>query len=245
VSLFALFLFVVISLLIVRVGEKALVMTGLSRDVAGFQSISCFFGVGFTTNEAEMIVAHPVRRRIAAHLIIAGNIGLTGALSTLIVTFIQNDPDWLDHMIPLDGLGGFLLKIVAIVVCIYLIVWVFALKPTKSILDVLIERSLRRFYRVRIVDYETILRTEDGYSVMQVMIEEDNELVGSTLGGARLGSRGVLVLNIKRLNGDSIGTPHLTTEIMSGDQLTVYAQERLIPEVLMSNPTRGMAIESR
>jgi Trk K+ transport system NAD-binding subunit len=129
------------------------------------------------------------------------------------------------------------------VLCVYLIVWVFALKPTKSILDVLIERSLRRFYRVRIVDYETVLRTEDGYSVMQVVIEDGNELVGSTLAGAQLGSRGVLVLNIKRASGDSIGTPHPTTEVMSGDQLTVYGQERVIPEVLMSTP-KSVTIES-
>ena len=52
--LFALLIIVAVALLIVRIGATALMMTGLSRDVAEFQAISCFFGVGFTTNEAEI-----------------------------------------------------------------------------------------------------------------------------------------------------------------------------------------------
>ncbi len=39
-------------------------MTGLSWDAASFQSYSAFFGVGFTTREAELVVNHPIRRRI-------------------------------------------------------------------------------------------------------------------------------------------------------------------------------------
>jgi hypothetical protein len=238
-TIFALFLFVAVSLLIVRIGEKAFVKTGLSHDVAGFQALSCFFGVGFTTNESELIVRHPVRRRIAAHLIIAGNIGLTGALSTLIVTFIQNEPDWLDHLISIGGLGGFLLKILAIVMCVYLIVWMFALKPTRSVLDWMIERWLKRFTTVHVIDYEAVLRSGDGFSVMQIEVEPTCTLVGSTLAGELLGSRGVLVLNIKRADGEHVPTPHPTTEIMAGDLLTVYGKEDVIPRVFESNAARS------
>ncbi|MDZ4851234.1 MAG: hypothetical protein SGI77_18250 [Pirellulaceae bacterium] len=47
---------------------------------------SAFFGVGFTTREAELVVNHPVRRRIIRDLILAGNIGLTSSLATLVAT---------------------------------------------------------------------------------------------------------------------------------------------------------------
>lgn len=67
---------------------------------------------------------------------------------------------------------------------------------------------------------------------MQVEIEAGNELIGSTLAGAALGSRGVLILNIKRSDGEIIGTPHPTTELRAGDLLTVYGLEELIPLVL-------------
>ena len=46
-SLIALLTIVVISLIIVRIGSQALMMTGLSWDTASFQSYSAFFGVGF------------------------------------------------------------------------------------------------------------------------------------------------------------------------------------------------------
>ena len=79
-----------VSLLAIRAGSTALMMTGLSWDTASFQSYSAFFGVGFTTREAEMVVNHPVRRRIIRDLILAGNIGVTSAAATLIATMVQN-----------------------------------------------------------------------------------------------------------------------------------------------------------
>ena len=231
-TLLALLIIIIIALVIVRIGAKALMMTGLSRDVAEFQAISCFFGVGFTTNEAEMIVGHPVRRKIASHLIIAGNIGLTGALSTLIVTFVSNEPDWFNELIPFEGAGLFFFELVVILAALLLIIGVFRLRITKAMLDRLIEYSLRRFHQLRTIDYETVLRSGDGFSIMQVEIEPENPLIGSTLAGASLGTKGVLVLTIRRVDGRSIDTPHPTTEIAAGDLLTVYGREVVIPDVL-------------
>lgn len=230
--LLALLVIVFVALLIVRIGAKAMMMTGLARDVAEFQAMSCFFGVGFTTSESEMIVGHPARRKIASHLIIAGNIGLTGALSTLIVTFVQNEPDWLDEIIPLSGSSAFFMKLGIILGGILFIGGLFRLSITKALLDRIIEFTLGRVHGVRAIDYETVLRTGDGYSVMQVELESGNELIGSTLAGAALGSKGVLILNIKRRDGAIIGAPHPTTELCAGDLLTVYGDEDLMLAVL-------------
>lgn len=230
--LLALLIIVVIALLIVRIGAKALMMTGLGRDVAEFQAISCFFGVGFTTSEAEMIMANSARRKIASHLIIAGNIGLTTALSTLIITFMEDEPKWVDDLSPFDGSEGFFFKLSVIAVGLVAITLVYKTPMVKRLLDFVIERSLRRYHEVRAIDYETVLHSGDGFSVMQVEIEPGNDLIGSTLAGAALGTKGVLVLNIKRAGGESIGTPHPTTEINAGDMLTVYGREEIIPRVL-------------
>lgn len=230
--LLALLVIIVVALLMVRIGAKAMMMTGLSREIAEFQAMSCFFGVGFTTNESEMIVGHPARRKIASHLIIAGNIGLTGALSTLIVTFVQDEPDWIDEIFPLSGSSAFFIKLAIILGGILFIGGVFRLSITKALLDRIIEYTLEHFQGVRAIDYETVLRTGAGYSVMQVEIESKNELVGSTLAGASLGSRGVLILNIRRADGSIIGTPHPTTAIDPGDLLTVYGEEKNVLSIL-------------
>ena len=84
-ALLALLTIVIFALLVVRVGAKALMMTGMSWDAASFQAYSAFFGVGFTTKEAEMVVDHPIRRRIIKQLILFGNIGLTSAFATLVL----------------------------------------------------------------------------------------------------------------------------------------------------------------
>ena len=88
-SFIALLFIVAVSLLIVRLGANALILTGMSAAAAQFQAASAFFGVGFTTSEAEMVMRHNVRRRIILHLIIAGNIGLTSALATIIVSIMS------------------------------------------------------------------------------------------------------------------------------------------------------------
>jgi len=44
---------VTISITVLRIGSVALVMTGLSKDLAILQAKSAFSGVGFTTNGSE------------------------------------------------------------------------------------------------------------------------------------------------------------------------------------------------
>lgn len=66
-GIFAPFIIAAVSTIVVRIGATALMRSGLSCDTASFQSYSAFFGVGFTTREAEMVVNHPLRRRIIRH----------------------------------------------------------------------------------------------------------------------------------------------------------------------------------
>lgn len=59
-----------LSLVITGVTTVALTMTGLSEEAARFQARSAFTGTGFTRNEAESVVNHPVRRRAIMLLMI-------------------------------------------------------------------------------------------------------------------------------------------------------------------------------
>ncbi|WP_227374501.1 hypothetical protein [Haladaptatus halobius] len=79
------------SLLIVRIGSIALQMTGLSPNVASFQSVSAFSGAGYTTEEAEQTVSTPGRRKTVKALIRLGSIGLVGALASLTLSFTKTN----------------------------------------------------------------------------------------------------------------------------------------------------------
>lgn len=235
--LLALFFIAAVALVVVRIGATALMMTGLSRDVADFQAVSCFFGVGFTTSEAEMIVSHPVRRKIATHLIITGNIGLTGALSTLILTFVSPEQDWLDHLIELvfgTSQGSvFFVKILLILAVIVLISLMFRLRPVRVLLEWIIRYSLERASVVRAMDYDTLLRARDGYVVSQFEVDPGHPHIGKSLGDIGLGSRGVLVIGIYREGGPYIGAPRRTTLIQAGDILTVYGEDSVLRHELI------------
>lgn len=231
-SILALFFIAIVSWIIVQAGATALKMTGLSRSVAEFQAISCFFGVGFTTSEAEMIVTHPMRRRIASHLIVIGNIGLTSAVGAFILTFTDDQPDFLNRLLQSDEPVSFVFRLGAVLVGVGIIAVFFRLGFVKRVIDIIIQASLKRTGAIRVMDYETVLRSNAGFSVMQVELDPKSVHIGRTLAGAQLGSSGVLVLSIQRESGEQIGTPHPTSPLLVGDVLTVYGHEDAIKEVL-------------
>jgi hypothetical protein len=176
-----------VSLLAVRTATKALTMTGLSYDTASFQSYSAFFGVGFTTREAEMVVNHPVRRRIIRDLILVGNVGLTSSLATLVASMMQTSNQY--H--PLLIIGGVVSGVLAVT---YLghIRWV------RKNLDRLIEYSLVSAGLVHAMDYELLLRVDHGYCVSEFLLEKDNPLIGRPLRDSRPWDQGVIVMAIRR-----------------------------------------------
>lgn len=219
-SLLTLLIIITVSLIVVRVGSTALMMTGLSFDTASFQSYSAFFGVGFTTKEAELVVDHPVRRRIIRDLILAGNIGLTSALATLIVTFVQIETPggmfkaggWI-----LGGLVGF--------------VTLANLPIVKRVLDWGIRKSLEKAGVIHALDYELLLRVSSGYCISEVEVNGDCRLANRTLRESRPADMGVIVLGISR-GGDFIGTPGPEETILINDVITVYGHDDKIREIV-------------
>jgi len=233
VSIIVLLLIVFASLFIAWIGATALMMTGLSRSVAKFQAISCFFGVGFTTAEAEMIVTHPVRRKIASHLIILGNLGITGALGALIVTMVKSDPDWVNHLFGIEGQSK-VFHLLTVAGVFGVAVLVFRLGFVHRLIEATILYSLERSGVVRAMDYETLLRAREGYVVSEYEIDPGHPFIGKTLEALALGKNGVLVLGVLRDSGEYEPTPTKLTAIEEGDVLIVYGKEAGLRETLLA-----------
>ena len=217
----ALFVITVISLLAIRIGATALMMTGLSWDTASFQSYSAFFGVGFTTKEAEMVVNHPVRRRIIRDLIFAGNIGLTSALATLIVTVLQDDK----RMNPLVVVGS-------LIGGILLLMLLFRVGFFQRVLDHLLRRALEKAGLVRALDYELLLRIQSGFCVSEIEIMPDTCLAGHMLKKTRPAEWGVLIMAIAREGKVISGIPGPRTIVEAGDVVTAYGHETDLKKLL-------------
>jgi hypothetical protein len=222
-SFLALLVIVLVALMVVKLGSSALQLTGMSEPVALFQAASAFFGVGFTTQEAEQVVNHPVRRRIILHLIIAGNIGLTSALATLLVTFMQSGE---------RGLGGTFIWLGITAIVIVTIGLFLNLKVVKSPLDRFLKYTLMKSGLRKIVDYDYLLNLRDGFCVFDGEIGATHPWIGKTLGEARPADEGLIVLGIYREDGSFIGAPKKETFIEAEDVLMVYGKNEDIRNAL-------------
>lgn len=85
-ALVAVLVIFAVSLVVIRLGSLALVMTGLSPEVASFQALSAFSGAGYTTDEAEETVSSPARRNIVKTLIRLGSVGIVTAIFSLVAS---------------------------------------------------------------------------------------------------------------------------------------------------------------
>ncbi|MGB3182020.1 MAG: TrkA C-terminal domain-containing protein [Cyclobacteriaceae bacterium] len=213
-SLISLIVVIALSLLVTKVAATSLEHTGLSRQSAKFQARSAFTGVGFTTNEAEKVVNHPVRRRIILTLMLLGNAGIITAVASLMLTLWNSDDTTLDVKYRIMILFGALL-----------LLWLISQsKSFDKVLNRLINYALKKYTRLNVRDYSNLLQLSRGYGISELLIESTDWLNGKTLLEADLKGEGVNVLAVKRKNREFVGVPQGTTEIIEGDTLILYGK---------------------
>lgn len=206
-----------VSIVIIRVATSALVLTGMARESARFQARSAFLGVGFTTAEAESIVGHPVRRRIAMWLMWSGNAGIVSVVGSLVISFGGGGPT-LGRVATIAG-GLLLLGVVA------------RSRWVERATTAVIERMLHRFTDVETRDYAGLLHIRGGWTIDELQVEAGDWIAGRPLGELGLRDEGILVLGIERADGDYEGAPHGDDTAAAGDVLVLYGRRARIAEL--------------
>lgn len=200
-----------ISLIVIRVGTMALMLTGLSREASRFQAHSAFTGVGYTTEESESIVEHPVRRHLTMGLMMLGNIGMATVIATLTATLLseRTSEHW-ELSFGVLALGVLLL-------------WALA-KSTwvEQQLNRPIAWALRQFSNLDVRDYVSLLELSSGFTVSELKVEPSDWVAGKTLVELGLAREGVLVLGIHHQNGPYVGAPSGQSMICAYDTLVIY-----------------------
>lgn len=211
IAIATLLVVVTMTLVVNRVGAIALTATGLSSEVAHLQARSALTGVGFTTAESELVVNHPVRRRILLSLMLVGNAGLVTIIATLVVSLAESG-DSTSALTRLGTLVGGLL----------LILFAARSKLIDRLLTRVISWALRRFTDLEVRDYIQLLDLASNYAVAELGAESDSWLVEHELADLHLPAEGVLVLGVRRADGSFIGAPRGNTAIHQHDTLIVY-----------------------
>jgi hypothetical protein len=201
--------------LTLRVGTAILVVTGLSRDIARFQVRSAFFGVGFTTSEAEAVINHPIRRRVIQTLMLFGAVGITGVIGSAAVTLARNE-------------GSVLVPILTLAAGLAVLWRLTSWPALDRLIARLFERLLRRWTDLDTHDYHALLRLSSDYVIRQVALAPDGVLDGRTLGEVLPEVSGVVLLGIERADGGYIGAPPPDAVLHGGDTVTVYGRDEVL-----------------
>jgi hypothetical protein len=209
-----------LSLIVVRVAAEALILTGLSREAAGFQARSAWTGTGFTTAESESVVGHPVRRQIISLLMLLRGAGLVTAASALMLSFIA-----------VEDRGQGLLRLLVLMAGLVAL-WVLARSRwIEQWMSRVIAGALKRMTDIDTRDYAGLLHLAGEYAVMELKLTAGSWLANRTLQELRLPEEGVLVLGISRSDGTYIGAPYGATVACPGETLLLYGRSSRLAEL--------------
>ncbi|HET9732773.1 MAG TPA: TrkA C-terminal domain-containing protein [Acidimicrobiales bacterium] len=217
IAIASLLIVLTLSLLVTRVATVILVATGMSRQAARFQARSAFTGSGFTTQESEQMVAHPLRRRVAMTLMLLGHAGVVAAAGTLIIGFRNGSGQWRSIVELLVGLTALLL--------------VSRSQWVDRRLTRLIRRLLARHTDIPTRDVATLLDLTGHYSVSELMVEADDWIASRPLAELGLRDEGIAVLGISRKDGGHVGVPTGGTVIRPDDTVIVYGRTEALDEL--------------
>ena len=219
IAILTLIFVIAFSMLISKIATIALMHTGMSRERARFQSRSAFTGAGFTTSESEVVVKHPVRRKIIMILILLGNAGIVTAISSLILGFVGGGTS-----------TAYLRNFSLLFAGIGLLYLSTRSKRLDQLLERVINRAISRHTDLRPQKFETLMTVMEDYEVTEVSAKDNDWLQDSTLADLKLTDEGILVLGIIR-EDIYIGVPRGRYKIKEGDKLIVYGKADQISDL--------------
>ena len=213
IGILTLIFVIALSMLITKIAAIALTHTGMERDRARFQARSAFTGSGFTTSESELVMNHPIRRKIILNLLLLGNAGLVTAVSSLILGFSG----------PATALG----KLEAFLLLLGGLLLLFLVTRSKRLdrfLDKVINRLLAKYTDIRPKKFEKLLTVMENFEIVELDASDNDWIQGHTLAELKLNEEGILVLGIINRDEKYNGIPRGKYKIQDEDRLVVYGK---------------------
>ncbi|MDR4950014.1 TrkA C-terminal domain-containing protein [Neobacillus cucumis] len=213
-----LFIYLVIILAVIEIFVILFQLTGLKVEVSRFQVISMMTGTGFTTGESELILGHPIRRKLAIFLILFGAFSLAVIISS-ISEFLSKGLRAKEIFI---GTGA--------VIAVFL---VLKIESVRRRLAKVFHREMK--LKIELADLpvrDVFLKNKEDL-LLHLSIYEDSTLVHRTINEAirEHDELELVVLFIQR--GDVRIHKHLyDTRLHEGDQLLIYGVKDVVLTVL-------------
>ncbi len=217
-----------VSLVLTRMVTGALIATGLPVPVARFQARSAFTTVGFTTAEAESVVANPQRRTIVSWAMLIGNLGTPTLIVTVILAFAAPGPG--------DTASRLLVFAVGAAVLLILVSNRFV---ERALVQLGRRLALRRLASQTREEFEELLTLDEDNVVGQIMLRRDPAGSNATVLGFEHAARDLRVLAIRRAGDDRgafLGTVSVDTRLKPGDEIVAYGPRASFAELVHETP---------
>lgn len=211
-------LFLSIWLLVLWTGSIALEATGLERSKSRFQALSALTGTGFTTSQSEMIVEHPVRRKIVTYLIFIGNTGIA-AFIILLVLYARS------------GIAAPSMVLVGITLGVLVLIALFIWLGLIDRLTGLILRLAGRGQSTSSITVDMLLRQPDDYALVCFPLSAKSHMAGKKLEDLCREQENVTVLSLERRNNVT-HYPKPDETLSSGDRILCYGKMDDITAIL-------------
>jgi hypothetical protein len=229
-SVVILIIIVVASLVCVRAGAIALELTGMERDKARFQALSAFTNTGFTTRETEEITNFPIRRKIVTVLIVLGHAGTVSVIATFATSMLQREP-----LYTAMNLG-------IILVSLYLIYRLALWQGLTARMREFFRNQLLKRYELCCPSLEEMLKVNEGFGVVRLVIPKGSPLIGSPLFKLELKKKKVQILSILR-GQEAIAVPRGEDFLLAGDVVICYGDMAVATSLFHTEPGKSALLE--
>ncbi|WP_180960150.1 hypothetical protein [Neobacillus cucumis] len=213
-----LFIYMLIIFAVIEIFVILFRLTGLKVEVSRFQVISMMTGTGFTTGESELILGHPIRRKLATFLILFGAFSLAVIISS-ISQFLS------------EGLRAKEILICAAAVMVLL--GVLKMESVRRVMAKFFNRQMKQTIELADLPIRDVFLNNKEDLLLHLYIYEDSALVNQTFHEAikDYEELDLVLLFIQR--GDiKIRKNLYDTKLHEGDQLLIYGVKEVIFSIL-------------
>lgn len=209
------FIYLFIVFTVIEINTSIFVATGLDRKIARFQVISMLTGTGFTTGESELIIDHPVRRRLGAFLILFGAFSLAVIISAISNLLTDNF-----YAMEIAYIAGGLL----------VLLFVLRAPFVQRMMGKKMQSKLKENYELADLPISDVLLMDEDDEVREIAIKEDSQFAERTFDEIVDKEDDVMLLFIRR--GEiNIRQKAYDTKLEPGDKLVLYGNNPRIEEI--------------
>jgi uncharacterized protein with PhoU and TrkA domain len=220
-NLFFLLIYFIIITTVIEIFVILFRLTDLKLEVSRFQVISLMTGTGFTTGESELILGHPVRRKLATFLILFGAFSLAVIISS-ISTILSEDLRTMDIFLAAGG--------------VLLIFAILKLKTVQTKLSKVFKQDMKQNIELGDLPIRDIFMSEEQDKLLNLHIYKDSSLYQKQINQVIQDHDQLefVVLFIKR--GElKLRKNIYHTKIHEGDQILLFGEENVISKLFKND----------